>query len=326
MSEIKWGIVSTGRISGWFMEDLKLVPNGKAVAVCSRSLDRAAAFAKEFDIPNAHGSYEELLADREVDIVYIGTPHTQHKQNILDAFSAGKHVLCEKPIVTSVADMKDVLDAAHASDVYLMEAMWTYHLPAMRNALEWVRQGRIGKIVQIKTDFGYPVPYSPDQREYDANDAGGALREMGIYPIAIARAFLGDYTAEPTALYTLHKDAPNGVEQDLTALFQFGEVTVNLSTSYRARLGNDAKILGENGWIHIPNAFRCQQATLYHLDDAIEESEHERTSRGYHYQAIAAGQDILEGRTESPIVPHAASLAFQKDIAAILNSTGRGEN
>ena len=259
MTTLNWGIVSTGRISNWFVEDLTHVPNAKATAVCSRDEARAQQFAEKYGINSAYGRVADLLEDPTVDIVYIGTPHTQHKRTIIDALRAGKHVLCEKPLVTSVSDAELVLAAAQASGCYLMEAMWTYHLPAFQDALAWVQQGRIGTVTHIKSDFGYPVSYSPNQREYDINDAGGALREMGIYPIAIARAFLGNFKNTPDSLYTTHQNAPNGVEQDLTIVSRFGDVTVNLTTSYRARLSNATVITGDSGWITIPDTFRCHR-------------------------------------------------------------------
>ena len=193
--------------------------------------------------------------------------------------------------------------------------MWTWHLPAIKAAKKWVEEGRIGNLVHVKADFGYPVPYSPDQREYDANDAGGALREMGIYPVALMRLFMD---APAKDLHVVHQRAPNGVENDLTAVFDFGDQTATLTTSYRCRLRNAAHIIGENGYIVIPDFFRADRAELYHLDDLAETAAFPRQTRGYEYQAIAMGEDFFSGRKTPGLVTHDKSLQVQMDMRDIL--------
>ena len=321
MDKVRWGIVSTGRMSDWFCSDFGSVPNGELTAVCSRSESSAREFAAKYQMKHAVSSIADLLA-LDIDIVYIATPHTKHKAIALECLKAGKPVLCEKPIVTKVTDAEELISAARQSDTFLAEAMWTWHLPALIKAKQWVNEGRIGKLVHVKTDFGYPVPYSPDQREYDANDAGGALREMGIYPIAISRFFIN---RSPDRVMVAHQPAPNGVEQDLTAIFEFGDMTSTLATSYRCRMGNAAYIVGEEGYIIIPNAFRADRASLFKIDDEIETFAAERTERGYHYQAINIGNDVMKGSKESSVAPLSASLSLQQDIKQILDATGRGE-
>lgn len=323
MSKVRWGVVSTGRMADWFCSDFGSVPNGKLHAVVSRHLESANAFADRYDMPLRFDSLAKFLACEEIDVVYVATPHTSHKQIVLDALAARRPVLCEKPIVTCVGDAETLVQAAKEHDTYLAEAMWTWHLPAIRKAKAWVDAGRIGKLVHIKTDFGYPVPYSPTQREYDAADAGGALREMGIYPIAIARLFIRD---DPIDLHVIHQEAPNGVEQDLTAIFSFGDRTATLATSYRCRMRNSAYIIGEDGYIVVPDAFRAHKAELYHLDDLVDSFDATREERGYHHLAITTGEDIVAGRKQSEIVPLADSLIFQKDMQRILLATGRGED
>ena len=318
MSTVRWGIISTGRMSDWFCSDFGSVPNGELVAVSSRSEQAARQFADRYNMPHAVSSVSDLLK-LDLDIVYIATPHTTHKSIAIECLEAGMPVLCEKPIVTSQADAEELISVARRSDTYLAEAMWTWHLPAMIKAKQWVTEGRIGKLVHVKTDFGYPVPYSPDQREYDAKDAGGALREMGIYPIAISRFFID---RSPDRVMVAHQPAPNGVEQDLTAVFDFGDMTSTLATSYRCRMGNAAYIIGEEGYIIIPNAFRADRASLFKVDDEIETFAAERTERGYHYQAINIGNDVLSGAKESSVAPLSASLSLQQDIKQIWTQPG----
>ena len=323
MDELKWGIVSTGRMADWFCSDFGSVPNGALHAVVSRNLENAIEFADHYNIPLRFDSLAEFLACDEIDIVYVATPHTSHRQIVLDALRAHRPVLCEKPIVTRVEDAEALIRAAQDNDTYLAEAMWTWHLPAIQKAKTWVDTGRIGQLVHVKTDFGYPVPYSPAQREYDADDAGGALREMGIYPVAISRLFLPH---DPKGVQVVHQNAPNGVEQDLTAMFDFGSRTATIATSFRCRMRNSAYIIGEEGYIVLPDAFRANRADLYHLDELVDSFYAPREERGYHHIAIATGEDVLAGRKQSEVVTLADSLAFQKDMQRILQATGRGES
>ena len=176
MSKVKWGILSTGRITHQFVQDFAYVPNGEVVAVASRSQASADAFADEYAIGRAYADYGQMLEDTDVDAVYIATPHTLHYQNAMDAIQARKHVLCEKPFTVGVRESRNLFRIAEQSSVFVMEAMWTWFLPAIRKALEWVEQGRIGKLRQVKADFGYPLlPFDPERREYNAELAGGCL-------------------------------------------------------------------------------------------------------------------------------------------------------
>ena len=214
--KVRWGILSTGRITHQFVQDFSFVPNGEVVAVASRSKDSADAFAARYDIPRAYADYRSLLEDSDVDAVYIATPHTLHYQNALDAIEARKHVLCEKPFTVGSEESRRLFHVANQSSVFVMEAMWTYFLPAVRKALEWVEQGRIGRIRHVKADFGYPLlPFDPNRREYNAELAGGCLLEMGIYPVALAWLFLQQ---DPDDIQVVARRAPNGVEDDLSLI------------------------------------------------------------------------------------------------------------
>ena len=314
MKKLKWGILSTGRMSDWFCGDFHQVGNGDLFAVASRSIDAASAFARKYDIPHAYGDYEEMLANPDIDVIYISTPHTLHFQNTVDALRAGKHVLCEKPITTNADEAEQLTKVARECGCYLMEAMWSYFLPSMRKAKEWVSQGRIGEITHIQNDFGYPVPYAPDLREYDPKFAGGCLLEMGVYPVAITRYFAEQ---DPTSIYATGRFAPNGVEEDVTAVLNYPDMTATIGVSFLSRLRNAAQIIGTEGWIVIPNAFRSHECFLYVVDDCIDRFSAPRETRGYEYQAIAFNQNILDGKLESETVPHSASIAFQKQIDAI---------
>lgn len=310
----RWGIVSTGRIAHQFAQDLVHVENGRLVAVASRSQDRAAAFAVEHGADRAHGSYQALFEDADVDAVYVATPHTLHAQNAADALRAGKAVLCEKPLTTTPEDARALVGVAQETGGYLVEAMWTYFLPAIRKAQEWISQERIGRICHVKADFGYPVPYDPEGREYAPHLAGGSLLDMGVYPVALAWLFLRQH---PLEVHVVARHAPTGVDDDVVMVFDYPDAVATLGCSFRCRLGNTAYLIGEEGRIVIPDFFRARECSLYHLDERVDHFVDGRRSLGLAYEAAAVGDDLRAGRRQSEVVPWEASLAFQDHMARV---------
>ena len=319
MEKVRWGIVSTGRITHQFVRDFNFVPNGEVVAVASRSQESADAFARQYGIPRAYEGYERLLEDGEVDAVYVATPHTMHFQNTVDAITAGKHVLCEKPFTISPGESEQLFEVAGRSSVFVMEALWTYFLPAIQKAREWVQQGRIGKLRQVKADFGFPkLPFDPDQREYNADLAGGCLLEMGIYPVALAWLFM---QKDPVEMQVVAHKAPNGVEDDVVMVFDYGEdsegAVATLGTSFRSKLQNWAYIIGEESYIAIPNFWHASECSLFELDTRIDHFEDGRTSLGFDYETIASNEDILAGRQQNSIMPWDTTVRLQQHMARV---------
>ena len=227
---------------------------------------------------------------------------------------AGKSVLCEKPLVLDPDEAVALISTAQDCGQYLMEGMWTWYLPAIRKAREWVVAGRIGEVRHVKADFGYPLHYSPDLREYDARVGGGCVLEMGIYPIAIARLFL---PGQPHNIQVVGRTAANGVEDDVSAILDHGQAIATLGTSFRCKLQNWAYIIGTHGYIAIPDFWRAEQCLLYHLDERIDYFEAQRDTFGFNYQIEEVSADILAGRKQSAVIPLATSLALQQDMLAI---------
>jgi len=315
----RWGILSTGRITHQFVQDFEYVPNGKVVAVASRTQESADAFAAQYDIPSAYAGYSKMLDDPKVDAVYIATPHTMHYQNTVDAISARKHVLCEKPFTINVEESRQLFHIANQSSVFVMEAMWTYFLPAIQKAQEWVEEGRIGKLRQVKADFGYPqLPFDPGRREYNAELAGGCLLEMGVYPVALAWLFM---QRDPVDIQVVAHKAPNGVEDDVAMLFDYGDgsegAVATLGTSFRSKLRNWAYIIGEEGYIAIPDFWRASECSLYHLDSRIDHFEDDRESLGFNYETIAANEDIQAGRQQNATMPWSSTIRFQEHMECV---------
>lgn len=314
MDKVRWGIIGAGRIAHSFAKDIAFVNNAEVIAVAARQLKSAEEFAGQYAIPKAFGSYDELFSDSDVDAVYIATPHNLHAEQCIAALRAGKHILCEKPVTVTPAELEEVLAVAKACNRYFMEAMWTYFLPAIQKAQEWIAAGRIGSIRQLKADFGYPLPYDPARREYDAALAGGCLLEMGVYPVAIASLFI---TRPLLGHYSSVKFAPNGVEQDVVSVFSYADCLATIASSFSAKLQNWAYIIGEKGYIAIPDFWRASSCYLYQLDEQVNAFEDGRKTLGFDYEIAAASADILAGQLESSVVSHKHSREFQTRMELI---------
>ncbi|MGB5257687.1 MAG: Gfo/Idh/MocA family oxidoreductase [Woeseiaceae bacterium] len=314
MRKIRWGILSTARIAHQFADDFAFVENGILTAVASRSADKAAEFAARHEIPVAHSSYQLLYEDPDIDAIYVATPHSMHCQHTSDALRAGKAVLCEKPLAMSVGEIDTLAGVLTATDGYLMEAMWTWFLPAISKALSWFEAGEIGRLLHIRSDFGFPLPYSEDSREYNAKLGGGVVSDMGIYPVAIAYLFT---RRSPVSIDVVSRNAPNGVEDDVVAMFNYEDCAATLSCSFRCRLPNQTHIIGDKGRIVIPDFWAASECHLYRDDAETESFSDKRRSHGYAYETTAVGEDLLAGRRESQTVPLAVSRTFQEHIDAI---------
>lgn len=314
MNRIRWGIIGAGRIAHSFAGDIAASSNAELTAVAARSGDNARGFAAQYQIPHAHEGYPALYDNPEVDAVYVATPHSFHLPNCEQAMLAGKAVLCEKPLVLNPNEAIALITTAQLTGRYLIEGMWTWFLPAIRKAQEWVSAGRIGEVRHLKADFGYPLQYSPDLREYDARVGGGCVLEMGIYPIAIARLFL---PGQPQDIQVVGRTAANGVEDDVSAVLDYGHAIATLSTSFRCKLQNWAYVIGTQGYIAIPDFWRAEQCSLYSLDERIDHFEEPRDTFGFNYQIEEVSADILAGRKESAVVPLETSLALQRDMLEI---------
>ena len=308
---VRWGIVGAGNIANTFARDMTHVAHAEVAAVAARSLASASEFAKRHQISVAYEGYETLYSDPNVDAVYIATPHVLHACNAADALRAGKAVMCEKPITVSAAELKTLLGVARDQGNYLMEAMWTWFLPAFQKAQKWIADGEIGELIHVKADFGFPMTYDPASRAYNPELAGGCLLDTGIYPIAIARLFTN---RAPTTIDVVARYAPNGVDDDVVMTFDYGNCVASLATSFRRKLPNIAYLIGTAGFIAIPDFWRAEECYLHRQDESVRSFRDSRSGSGFEFQIASASEDILQGRRQSAIVPHSASLAFQQDM------------
>lgn len=317
---IRWGIIGAGHIARTFASDINYAPHATLAAVASRELFRAQAFADDFSIPTAFGSYEEILADPNIDAIYIATPHSHHKEQSIAALRAGKHVLCEKPATISPAELEEVIAVAVKEQRYFMEGMWSYFMPVIQKAREWVDEGRIGKLCHVKAEFGFPMPYDPDSRLYSARLGGGCLLDMGIYPIAMAWLFL---QRDPDTQTVWHHKADNGVEDDVVILNTYGDsqnnggATAQLTTSFRSKLNNYLTLIGDRGTLTIADYWAAREVKLYRGPDCIDRFCEERAQQGFNHQIEQVSCDLLAGKLHSEVVSWDHSRAFQRQMAAI---------
>jgi predicted dehydrogenase len=313
---IRWGIIGAGRIARTFAKDIQHTDYANLAAVASRSLVCAQQFAIEFAVPMAYGSYAELLSSPDIDAVYIATPHSHHKEQAIVALRAGKHVLCEKPATVTPAELEDVIKVAQEQGCYFMEGMWTYFLPVIKKAQQWIALGCIGTLRHVKADFGFHLPYDPDLREYDNRLAGGCLLEMGIYPIAMAWLFLKQ---DPDSQSVWHHSADNGVEDDVVVLNGYNKnmATAQLSTSFRCKLPNVLTLIGDQGLITISDYWGAREAKLYQQEECIDHYSEVRGHQGFNYQIDGMSQDLLAGKLQPEQVSWDDSRAFQRHIAKI---------
>lgn len=314
MKKVKWGIISTGRIAGEFASDFQFVDNAELVAVASRSQSSADEFAARFAIPKAYDSYEKLYEDPEIDAIYVATPHNFHFENSKAALAAGKAVLSEKPITINPQEFEELSTFAREKDGYLMEGMWSYFHPAIQKAQQWVSEGRIGKLVQVKADFGYAVPFDAEGRMYNPKLAGGALLDMGIYPIAMAWLFM---RKDPQQIHVTCHKASTGVDDDVNILFDYGDETANLATSFRSKLHNNLFVIGTEATIRIPDFWKASECFLYSGDEQIDYFNDGRESIGFNHELQPVSQDILDGKKQSDIMPHSHSAKLQELMARV---------
>ncbi|MDO3408361.1 Gfo/Idh/MocA family oxidoreductase [Saccharibacillus sp. CPCC 101409] len=311
--KIKWGIIGTGWIADQFAADLKHASNGELYAVGSRTLESAREFAGKFDIPQAYGSYEELVGDPEVDAVYVGTPHPFHKENVLTALNAGKAVLCEKPFTVNAKELDEMIETAREKKLFLMEAMWSRFLSPLVQVRKWLSEQKIGEIRIVKAEFGFDAGWNPEGRLLNPELGGGALLDAGVYPVSFASMVFGP---NPQSVWTTAHIGETGVDEHFSILLDYGSGrTASLNGGVRLNMPNDAYIHGTNGYIHIPQFLFAKEATLYVSGEepvTVTDDREDRGIKGYAYEAEEVGRALLEGRRESGIISLAESLGIMR--------------
>ncbi|SDH00572.1 Predicted dehydrogenase [Lentzea fradiae] len=310
---MKWGVIATGGIARTVTADMLKVPGVEVLAVSSRDVTRAREFAGKFGIERAYGDYRELLADRDVEVVYVATPHAQHHEVTLAALDAGKHVLCEKPIGLSVAQAEEMVARAAQRERFLMEAMWTRFNPLVRKAQEAVRAGEIGEVRTVRAHFGFRHPFDAADRLWAKEAGGGSVLDVGVYPIALAHQVLGT----PSRIAAHGRLAPSEVDAEAGVLLGYENgAHALLSSSLLAGLGSAAVIVGTEGAIEFPEAQYNPTRVV------INGVEHTTEDLGYQHQIRAVEELAGGGALEHPDMPWAATVAIMRTMEEVLRQLG----
>ncbi len=321
MTTLRWGIIGTGSIARTFARDLALVAGGDVVAVGSRTPVGAAAFAREFDVDHAHGSYDDLVADPDVDVVYVATPHPLHYDNARLALAAGKHVLVEKPFTMTAAQARDLVDVARSSNLFLMEAMWTRFLPHVEAIRTILARGELGEIVAVEADHGQWFEADPTSRLFAPELGGGALLDLGVYPVSFASMVLG----APSRVSALVTAASTGVDAQTSMLFAYdGGAHAVLSCTARARSATRASIVGTDARIDVEGDFYAPSSfDVVTRDGTRTRHDFVTLGRGLHYEAAEVTRCVLEGRRESSAMTLDESVAIVATLEWVLAASGR---
>jgi predicted dehydrogenase len=301
----RWGILATGGIAAKFAADLRHAPGAELVAVGSRSIEAAKSFAGRFDVPRAHGSWEALAADPDVDVIYVATPHAFHHAAALACIRAGKAVLCEKPLTLDRATAAELIDAARAAGVFFMEAMWTRVNPTVRAALALIADGAIGEATTVSADFGIYGPFPSSHRLRARELGGGALLDLGVYPVTMAHLVFG----APDHVRSWAKLGPEGTDENTGIVFGYDSGAVaTLTCGLIGTTPTRATITGTAGRIELPTFFMADRYVLHRPGAAPLEVADPHPGAGYQYEALEVQRCLAEGLLESPLIPHATTL------------------
>ena len=310
MKDINWGIIGTGKIAHTFATALKGVEGVNLSGVASRTLKKAQSFADEFGFEKAYGSYEELACDSDIDVVYIATPMASHYGDAMLCIKNGKNVLCEKSVALNVKETKEMIGLSYKNNVFFMEAMWMKCRPVYMKVLEWIKDGKIGKVEYIKADFSNFVNYDKNDRLFNPECGGGALLDLSVYPLTFADGILGG----PDEIISSAQIC-GGIDVNNTILLKYGDKqTASMSCGFRQQLNNNALVSGSDGFIVLGDWFLCtSEATLFDSEwREVEKFICEPEINGYEYEIREVCRCLNEGLKESSLVPHEGTLRVMK--------------
>lgn len=311
---VRWGIIGCGKIAGKFAEDLNKIEGCVLYGVASRSIDKAITFAKVNNAQKAFGSYEELTQNDQIDVVYIATPHPFHKDNTILCLQNGKHVLCEKPFAMNIHEVKEMVNAAKKNERFLMEAVWTQFFPVMHKVRELVNEGQLGEIKMIEADFGFKADVDLSGRLYNPYLGGGALLDIGIYPIFLCHSLLG----KPDEITANAVIGSTGVDVStvINLKWQSGALA-SLNCTILTDTKTVAKIYGDKAYLEIDSRWHeSKSMSLNNRMGRIEEFKFEDDYRGYAYEIMEVNKCLTNNKTESELLP----LQFSVDLIETLDT------
>lgn len=321
MKTIRWGILGTGYIARRFASDLKLVEGAELTAIGSRTSSSARQFADEYNVPNCFGSYEELAQCNDVDVVYVATPHTLHYQNTLLCLSNNKAVLCEKPFAINKRDTEEMITLARQKNLFLMDALWTKFHPHYKKMLEMVKNGTLGDVKLVLSNFGYVVTPEHSSRLLDPALGGGSILDIGIYNIFTTLDVLG----VPDDIDVKIVATEGGIDEQCSVVFTYKNgAMASLFSSFRTTLATEAEICGTKARVKLTPDFYTASANVeLYADGTKQDIAVERESGfGYQYEARHVNECLRAGLTESPAVSHAYTLMLMGILDKIRGLAG----
>ena len=319
MSNFKWGVLGPGGIAKAFAEDLKKLDGHSIAAVGSRTLRNAQSFAETFG-GTAYGSYEEFVADPQIDAIYVATPHPAHKDNVILALNAGKPVLCEKPFAVNALEAQQMVDAAAKNSVALMEAMWARFLPHYAKVREIIASGVLGKIHTIHADHGQRLADQNIPRLVEPSLAGGALLDLGIYPVSFAHMILGN----PSKITSTAVLTDKGVDAQTSMIFDYADgAQAVLNTTMIEQTPCRAVVAGLNGWLEIDRTFYNPASMRVILNDgSVTQYPSSYQGHGLREQAEVFKQLVTSGQQQSQILNWQDTVDIMKTLDQVRTQIG----
>lgn len=317
--QLNFGIIGAAGIANAFAQGVLDAKGGKLYAVAARNKERAEAFAENWKMEKAYGSYEELVNDPLVDVIYVATPNGLHKEHSILAMKHKKHVMCEKPFASNAREVEEMIAVAKEEDVFLMEGMWTRYFPLVQQVKKWVEENKIGKVKMIEADFGFNG-LDKDNIRYDLSLAGGALMDVGIYPISFVSYIYGK---QPQVIKALGELSESGVDEQNSMIFKYtdGQAAV-ISSAMNVTTARNMYILGEKGYIHIPNVWQPKSCEIHIEGQEVEKYEIGYEGNGYNYEVQEVIDCILAGKKESESMPVQESLEIMNTMDCVRAEIG----
>lgn len=331
-SKIRWGILSTAGINQALLDPIRKAERSELVAVASRDLDRAKAYAEKESIPKAHGSYEDFLADPDIDVIYNPLPNLLHAEWTIKAAEAGKHVLCEKPLVTTLEHFDQVVSAAEANNVTVFEAFMYLHHPQTRKAVSLIAEGKLGQLQQIQSSFHFYLPKERSENiRLSAELHGGSVWDVGVYPnsLAITMAIADGRVCSPKSISATHIVGETGVDVAMRGHLDFGEgLVAQISSSFRTPFIEGATLLGDEGILGIPEPWKPglkgEDSCMTLTDRSGNSTEIITPAKDpYLCEVEAMEACILDGA--DPVVPLSTSRVFLQSVLGMVESAKTGQ-
>ncbi|MBC8127937.1 MAG: Gfo/Idh/MocA family oxidoreductase [Gloeobacteraceae cyanobacterium ES-bin-144] len=317
---IQWAIIAPGKIAHKFARELKIAHGGQLRAVLSRDIGRARAFATEHGASIAYDDLHALAADSAVDMVYVASPHNAHFDAVKIMLESGKAVLCEKPITINASQAAALIALSQSKRVFLMEAMWTRHLPIYARIHQWIEEGRIGEPRMVSSAFCFQAPRDPSNRLFNPALAGGGLLDLGVYSLAINQLVLG---RRPSIINATALMSQSGVDEMLSVSLRYeNDAMAQFVCGFNSAFDNALVIGGEKGFIRVPARFIDPQEAILSSDGKIEALHETMRGEGFVYQIEEAMRCFRFGEIESPRMPHADTLATMETMDEIRHQIG----